>query len=78
MSCSVHDVIRLEKRGVPTANVGTDVFLDEALAQAKVLGMPDYRMIWLPHPAATRTTDEIRGFARDCAKAIVSRLTGQD
>ena len=34
MSCSVHDVVRLERLGIPTAAVGTEPFIDEALEQA--------------------------------------------
>ena len=78
MSCSVHDVVRLERRGVPTVNVGTEAFLDEGLQQARVLGMPDYRLIWLPHPVAPKTETDIRGLARRQANAIVARLTGRD
>jgi hypothetical protein len=74
----VHDVIRLEQRGIPTVNVGTEVFLDEALEQARVLGMADYRMIWLPHPVAPKTGDEIRALARECAADIVARLLGAE
>jgi len=77
VSCSVHDVVRLERRGLPTVNVGTDGFVDEALAQARVLGMPDYRMVWLPHPVAPRAEAEVRALARRCAAEIVRRLTGE-
>jgi hypothetical protein len=50
VSCSVHDLVRLERRGIPTAGVGTIPFADEALEQARVLGMPDLRMVLVPHP----------------------------
>lgn len=75
MSCSVHDVIRLEKMGIPTAAVATDAFLDEAVDQARLLAMPDYPMIWLPHPVAVVDEDGIRRLAREAASAIVKRLT---
>ena len=35
MSCSVHDVVRFEKSGLPTAGIGTDGFMDEAEEQAR-------------------------------------------
>ena len=76
MSCSVHDVIRLEQAGIPTANVGTDAFLDEALEQARVLGMPEYRMVWLPHPVAIRTDEEMEALARSTVEGILERLLG--
>jgi len=45
VSCSVHDLVRLERLGVATAGVGTEPFADEALEQAALLGMPGYRMV---------------------------------
>ena len=75
MSCSVHDVVRLEKLGIPTAAVATDAFLDEASDQARLLAMPDYPMVWLPHPVAIVDEDGIRRLAREAARRIVERLT---
>ena len=43
-------MVRLERLGIPTAAVATEPFLDEALEQARLLGMPDYRMVYVPHP----------------------------
>lgn len=75
MSCSVHDVVRLEKLGIPTAAVATDAFLDEARDQARLLAMPDYPMVWLPHPVAIVDEEGIRRLAREAARRIVERLT---
>jgi hypothetical protein len=75
VSCSVHDVIRLEKAGIPTAAVATDAFLDEAVEQARLLAMPDYPMVWLPHPVAIVDEEGIRRLAREAADGIVRRLT---
>lgn len=75
MSCSVHDVVRLEKMGIPTAAVATDAFLDEASDQARLLAMPDYRLVWLAHPVAIVDEEGIRGLAREAAARIVERLT---
>ena len=75
MSCSVHDVIRLEKSGIPTAAVATDAFYDEAVEQARLLAMPDYRVVWLPHPVAIVDEEGIRRLAREAAATIVARLT---
>ncbi len=43
-------MVRLERLGIPTAAVATAPFADEALEQSRVLGMPDYRMVYVPHP----------------------------
>jgi hypothetical protein len=75
VSCSVHDVVRLESLGIPTAAVGTEPFIDEALEQARLLGMPDYRMVLIPHPIQLLTTDELRARAAGTVDMIVRRLT---
>ena len=75
MSCSVHDLVRLERRGIPAAGVGTQPFLDEALEQARVLGMPDLRMVFVAHPVQLRSRDELRELADGSFAAIVERLT---
>jgi hypothetical protein len=75
VSCSVHDVVRLESVGIPTAAVGTEPFIDEALEQARLLGMPDYRMVLIPHPVQLLTTEELHARAGATVDAIVERLT---
>ena len=77
MSCSVHDVVRLEQRGIPTAAVGTEPFLDEALEQAQLLGMPDYRMVLVEHPIQILATEDVHARADAAFEAIVARLTAQ-
>jgi hypothetical protein len=71
----VHDVVRLEERGVPTAAVATQPFVDEALEQARVLGMPDYRMVLIEHPVQLATTEELQRRAAAAFEAILARLT---
>lgn len=75
MSCSVHDVVRLERRGIPCAGVGTEPFVDEALEQARVLGMPDLRLAFVPHPVQLLTRDEVRRLADDVFPRVVELLT---
>jgi hypothetical protein len=75
VSCSVHDVVRLEQRGIPTAAVGTEPFVDEALEQARILGMPDYRLVLIPHPVQILTTEELHARADAAFTEIVARLT---
>lgn len=74
MSCSVHDAVRLERLGIPTAAVGTEPFVDEALEQARLLGMPAYRMILIPHPVQLLTTAELHALTDAALPGIVSRL----
>lgn len=74
MSCSVHDLVRLERLGVATAGVGTEPFADEALEQAALLGMPGYRMVWVPHPVQLLTAAQLDARADAAMETILRRL----
>lgn len=75
MSCSVHDLVRLERRGIPTAGVGTTPFIDEALEQARSLGMPDLRMVLVDHPVQLLADEELVALADGALDEIIGRLT---
>ena len=74
MSCSVHDVVRLERRGVATAGIGTIPFADEALEQARLLGMPDLRMLLVPHPVQLLEPAELDALADDVFERVLGML----
>jgi hypothetical protein len=67
-------MVRLERLGIATAAVATEPFLDEALEQARLLGMPDYRMVYVPHPVQLLTLDELHAQADAVFERIVARL----
>jgi hypothetical protein len=75
VSCSVHDVVRLESLGVPTAAVGTVPFRSEALEQSRLLGMPDYRMIEVAHPIQPIPVAQVIALADEVLDEVVARLT---
>jgi hypothetical protein len=75
VSCSLHDVVRLERRGIPTAAVGTEPFADEALEQARALGMPAYRMVFVAHPVQLLDEAELGARADGAFPLVVERLT---
>ncbi len=68
-------MVELERRGIATAAVATEPFVDEALEQARLLGMPDYRMVFIPHPVQLLTLAELRALADQAFEEIVARLT---
>ena len=74
MSCSVHDLVRLERRGIPTAGIGTLPFGDEALEQARLLGMPDLRMLLIPHPVQLLSQEELDALADDIFDRVLQHL----
>ena len=68
-------MVELERLGIATAAVATEPFVDEALEQARVLGMPDYRMVFIPHPVQLLTASGLRELADHAFEEIVERLT---
>ena len=70
-------MVRLERLGIATAAVATEPFLDEALEQARLLGMPDYRMVYIPHPVQLLTLDELHARADAVFEEIVAHLVRQ-
>jgi hypothetical protein len=68
-------MVMLERAGIPTAAVATEPFVDEALEQARVLGMPDCRMVFIPHPVQLLSREALRDHADRVFDEIVARLT---
>jgi hypothetical protein len=77
VSCSLHDVARLERRGTATAAVGTQPFVDEALEQGRALGIGGYRMVLVPHPVQLLDAAGVAALADAAFPAVVERLTGR-
>jgi hypothetical protein len=74
VSCSVHDVLDLEGRGVPAVFVATTEFVDAAAAQARALG-GDPARVFVPHPIQDRTPDEVRALAEQAVAELRRALT---
>jgi len=70
----VHDLVRLERRGIATAGIGTLPFADEALEQARLLGMPDLRMLLVPHPVQLLSQEELDALADDIFDRVLQHL----
>jgi hypothetical protein len=66
----VLDGIVLEKAGVPSASIVTDVFEQTGRAMAVQWGLPTYKFLMMPHPIANLTEAELDQRAR----AIVSEV----
>ena len=63
MSCGLRDVLELEKAGKPSALVASSAFVDAAEKQARMLGQPEARRVFVAHPIQDRTDDELRALA---------------
>ncbi len=68
-------MVRLERLGIATAAVATEPFIDEALEQAQLLGMPEYRMVFTPHPVQLLSAAELSEQADRTWAEILVRLS---
>ena len=73
------DGILLERRGVPSASIVTDVFEVTGRAMAEQWGVPTYTFLCMPHPIANLSEAELDQRAREIAPEVVKLLfQGQD
>ncbi len=78
MSCSVHDMAALERRGIPTTTICTQGFMDAGREKAAMLGMPELRLVSIPFPFASLSPDEARQRGREAIDLIITALTASD
>lgn len=74
----MHDTVRLEQRGVPTAVVVTAAFLEEAEVQRAALGADDLDPVVITHPLSTLSEEGIEDRAREAAAQFERVLTRPD
>jgi hypothetical protein len=72
----LHDLVHLERRGIPAVGIATAPFADEAIEQARRLGMPGARMVYIPHPVQLLTGDELDARADAIFPDVLAALTG--
>ncbi|MBK8333926.1 MAG: hypothetical protein GYA65_09535 [Actinobacteria bacterium] len=72
----MHDIVDLERRGVPGVFVASAEFVEAAVAQSVALGFPGVARVFTPHPIQDRTDDEMRAYADDAFERIVSAIVG--
>jgi hypothetical protein len=71
----VHDIVDLERRGIPGVFVASSEFVSAADAQSASLGFPDVARVYTPHPIQDRTDDEMRAYADAALDEIVAAVT---
>jgi hypothetical protein len=73
----VHDGLHCDRAGLPAATICTDHFIATAQATATVWGMPDYPVLYMPHPLSTLTDAELLAEAQRLAGQVVQVLLGR-
>ena len=77
MSCSLHDVLAFEDRGIPTALLCTEPFIDASREHAQAYGNPDYQAVRVSHPVASLRPAEVQTRADEALARIIEVLTGR-
>ena len=70
----MHDIVDLERRGVPSMFVASAEFVQAAAAQAQSLGLPAVARVFTPHPIQDRTDDEMRAYADAAFEEILGHI----
>jgi hypothetical protein len=78
VSCSVHDVLAFEDRGIPTALLCTEPFMNSAREHAEAYGSPGYIAVPVGHPLASLRSAQARERAYEALAGIIAILTGPD
>ncbi|HXG04591.1 MAG TPA: hypothetical protein VNO23_14390 [Candidatus Binatia bacterium] len=68
------DGILLEKVGVPSAAIVTDVFEVTGRAMAEQWGVPYYKFLVMPHPIANLTDAQLDQRAREIVSEVAKLL----
>ncbi|MBI3965808.1 MAG: hypothetical protein HY329_09250 [Chloroflexi bacterium] len=70
------DGIELERAGVPTAVILTDVFIATGQAMAETQGAPDYAFAVVEHPISNRDEAGVQQLARQAQEQVEQLLLG--
>jgi hypothetical protein len=74
-SMSVADAVEIERRGIPAVTVFSTAFAGAARIQAAGRGMPDLRLVKIPHPMHTASRAQVTQRADSVLATLVERLT---
>lgn len=76
MSCSLHDSMELEAKGIPTVTICTEGFIEAAKRQAAMRGFPNLSIVSIPFPFAALRPELARTRGFEAFESIVMGLTG--
>lgn len=75
-ACSLGDAIRMESAGIPSTVIISDVFTGHVASFAATMGMPGYHSATVPHPVASKGTEQLTDYAVLAAAQVADQLMG--
>lgn len=73
-SCSTHDLVDLDRRGLAGVSVLTEEFRSAFATQCQAIGF-DGASTYVPHPMQNRTTAELHLFAEEVFRKVLTAVT---
>jgi hypothetical protein len=70
----LHDAVTAERQKIPALAVMTERFVSAAQLMARVLGMPEYEFMVIPHPVSSAGDDALRQMAEATAMRMQALL----
>jgi hypothetical protein len=74
----IHDLIEIERQGVPAVALVAKTFVDDARQTAYVMGLPDLAIVEMPQGLTNLTPGQIVEIARNIKGEVVAALTTAD
>ena len=71
----MHDIVDLERRGIPGVFVASAEFVQAAISQSTSLGFPTVARVFTPHPIQDRTDEEMIAYADRAFEEILANIT---
>jgi hypothetical protein len=73
-SCSTHDLVDLDRRGLPGVSVLTEEFREAFSTQCAAIGF-EGASLYVPHPMQNRTTAELHRFAEEVFENVIRSMS---
>jgi hypothetical protein len=71
----VLDSIEFDRRGIPAVAVCTDYFISPARTVSKMMGIPDYPVVFVPHPLSGLDSEEVAKRAEEILPVVLRILS---
>ena len=73
----MHDILDLDRRGIPGGFIASEEFVDAAATQAKSLGF-EPSMVFIQHPIQDRSDEEMNSLAESAFNDVLALILAQD
>ena len=73
----MHDILDLDRRGIPGGFIASEAFVEAARAQAESLGFDPHK-VFVAHPIQDRTDEEMQQIAESAFDQILGMILEDD